>query len=108
MPPGKRSKHMLHTGHSVNRRQMLVIRKNFHFLVPERCNVRLDNIENCFKLSESTTLLTLEMAEHATDRLIIQFDPISSKGVIASIAKDYCTWSKLRLKQSKTGTQLFR
>ena len=59
--------------------------------------MRLDNIKNCFKLSESRTLLTLKMAKHATDRLIIQFDPISSKGVIASIAKDYCTWSKLSL-----------
>ena len=73
------------------------MRKNFHFPVPERSNMRLDNIENCFKLSESRTLLTLKMAKHAIDRLIIQFDPISSKGVIASFAKDYYTWSKLRL-----------
>ena len=59
--------------------------------------MRLDNIGNSFKLSESRTLLTLKTAKHTGDRLIIQFDPISAKGVIASIAKDYCTWSKLRL-----------
>ena len=98
-------------------RGILVIRKNFHFLVPERCNMRFDNIENCFKLSELGTLLTFKMpAKHASDRLIIQFDPISSKGVIASITKDYCTWSKLRLNSisvkgldiSKPETQSFR
>ena len=50
--------------------------------------MRLDNIENCFKLSESRTLLTLKLAKHATNRLIIQFNPITSKGVIASITKD--------------------
>ena len=59
--------------------------------------MRLDNLENCFKFSESRTLLTHKVAKHAADRLIIQFDPISSKGIIASIAKDNCTRSKLRL-----------
>ena len=57
--------------------------------------MRLDNLENCFKFSESRTLPTLKVAKQATDRVIIQFDPISSKGIIASIAKDNCTRSKL-------------
>ena len=59
--------------------------------------MRLDNIENSFKLSESRTLLTLKMAKHATNTLIIQSDLISPKGVITSITEDYRNRSKLGL-----------
>ena len=76
----------------------------------------VDYIENSFKLSESRTLLTLKMAKHATNRLIIQSYPISSKGVTASITKDHCIWCKLGLNSipfegldiNKPEVQLFR
>ena len=97
-------------------RGILVIHKNFNCLVPERCNMRLDNIENGFKLSESRTLLTLKTIKRTSDRLIIQLGPISAKGIITSITKDNCTWSKLRLNSipvrgldiSKPEMQFFR
>ena len=76
---------------------VLIISENFDFLMPQRNNMRLNNIENGFELPESRTVLALKRSKHATDRVIVKLNLETAKSVVAGIAENKCSGAELRL-----------